>query len=108
LVYLIKRGGRSVSPVIIKDHIDKLSGVLNSAVVGVPHHLYGEMIWAFIVKGNENKNSEVGLKDVMKHCRNLSPNYMVPDQVMFVDEIPKYPGVEKVDFNKLIQLAEQN
>jgi len=100
--YLIKRGGKSVSPIVVQNHINKLQGVKNSAVVGVPHQLYGEMIWAFIVK---NPGSLVELKDVMKHCRSELANYMTPDQVVFIDEIPKNPGVGKVNFEMLKQLA---
>lgn len=100
--YLIKRGGKSVSPIIIQDHLNTLRGVKNSAVVGVPHQLYGEMIWAFIVKDQED---DVQLKDIMRHCRAELPNYMIPDQVTFIEEIPKNPGVGKVNFEKLKEMA---
>lgn len=101
--YLIKRGGKSISPIAVQDHINKLNGVKSSAVVGVPHPLYGEMIWAFIVK---HEGAAVELKDVMKHCRSELANYMVPDQVTFIDDIPKNSGVGKVNFEILKQIAE--
>lgn len=100
--YLIKRGGKSVSPIVVQNHINKLQGVKASAVVGVPHQLYGEMIWAFIVT---KEGCDVQLKDIMRHCRNELANYMVPDQVTFIEEIPKNPGVGKVDFEKLKEMA---
>ncbi|MDP4176976.1 MAG: class I adenylate-forming enzyme family protein [Bacillota bacterium] len=101
--YLIKRGGKSISPIVVQNYINKLNGVKSSAVVGVPHPLYGEMIWAFIVK---HEGAEVELKDIMKHCRSQLANYMVPDQVTFIDDIPKNSGVGKVNFEKLKQIAE--
>jgi acyl-coenzyme A synthetase/AMP-(fatty) acid ligase len=73
-----------------------------SAVVGVPHRLYGEMVWAFIVPSQGNVLS---LKDVMKRLREELVNYMVPDQVSFIDDIPKNPGVGKVDYEKLKSIA---
>lgn len=100
--YLIKRGGKSISPIVVQDHINQILGIKNSAVVGVPHPLYGEMIWAFVVNA---KNSNIQLKDVMKHCRAKLPNYMVPDQVSFIQEIPRKPGVGKVDFETLKEMA---
>ncbi|MFZ6029180.1 MAG: class I adenylate-forming enzyme family protein [Chloroflexota bacterium] len=100
--YLIKRGGKSVSPVVVQNHINRLPGVKNSAVVGVPHPLYGEMVWAFVVN---KAGSDVQLKDVMKHCRAELPNYMVPDQVSFIDDIPKNPGVGKVNYEALKEMA---
>jgi acyl-CoA synthetase (AMP-forming)/AMP-acid ligase II len=102
--YLIKRGGKSVSPIVVQNHIVKLAGVNAAAVVGVPHQLYGEMVWAFVVV---DKDSDVQLRDVMKHCRAELANYMVPDQVIFIDEIPKNPGVGKVNFEKLQAMAAQ-
>lgn len=102
--YLIKRGGKSVSPIVVQDQINKLEGVKVSAVVGIPHQLYGEMVWAFIVKNN---GSEVTLKDVMKRCREELPNYMVPDQITFIEEIPKVPGVGKVNYERMKELAKK-
>jgi acyl-CoA synthetase (AMP-forming)/AMP-acid ligase II len=100
--YLIKRGGKSVSPVVVQNHINELPGVKDSAVVGVPQPLYGEMVWAFIVRA---ENSAIELKDVMRHCRAELPNYMAPDQVSFIPEIPKHPGVGKVNLEKLKEIA---
>jgi non-ribosomal peptide synthetase component E (peptide arylation enzyme) len=100
--YLIKRGGKSVSPVIVQDHISRLAGVRETVVVGVPHPLYGEMTWAYVVPTREG---DVGLKTVMKYCRETLANYMVPDQVTFLSEIPKKPGVGKVDIDALVARA---
>ncbi|HEY9062720.1 MAG TPA: class I adenylate-forming enzyme family protein [Pseudobacteroides sp.] len=100
--YLIKRGGKSISPIFVQDYLNKIEGVENSAVVGVPHQLYGEMIWAFIVVKN---GFRLDLKDIMKHVRKELPNYMVPDQISFIDQIPKNSGVGKVDSEKLKEMA---
>lgn len=102
--YLIKRGGKSVSPIVVQNELNRIPGVRNSAVVGVPHQLYGEMVWAFIVK---QPQVDLQLKEIMRHCRAELPNYMIPDQVTFIDEIPKNPGVGKVDFEKLKAMALQ-
>jgi acyl-CoA synthetase (AMP-forming)/AMP-acid ligase II len=102
--YLIKRGGKSVSPILVQNLINTLEGVKDSAVVGVPHPLYGEMIWAFIVKST---GSNIELKDIMRHCRAELANDMVPDQVTFIPEIPKNLGVGKVNYEKLRQMASQ-
>lgn len=101
--YLIKRGGKSISPIVVQDTINTLDGVKDSAVVGVPHHLYGEMVVAFIVK---NEGSDINLRDIMRHFRSSLPSYMVPDQIAFIDKIPKNPGVGKVDYETLKKLAE--
>lgn len=100
--YVIKRGGRSVSPIEISNEINKVPSVLSSAVVGVPHPLFGEMIWAFVVTP---PGVEVPEGAIIKQCReNLAP-YMVPDQVSFIDKIPKNPGVGKVNFEMMKEIA---
>lgn len=102
--YLIKRGGKSVSPIVVQNLINRLEGVKNSAVVGVPHPLYGEMVWAFIVP---QPGVDLQLKTIMKHCRTELANYMVPDQVRFIDDVPKNGGVGKVNYEALKEMAAQ-
>lgn len=100
--YFIKRGGKSVSPIVVQNEINKTEGVKDSAVVGVPHVLFGEMIWAFVVK---ESGREVSLKDIKKKCKEQLPYYMLPDQVTFIDDIPKNSGVGKVNYEKIRELG---
>ncbi len=101
--YLIKRAGKSIPPMAVQDHLEACPGVRTSAVVGVKHPLYGEMVWAFVVA---NDQQQVTLKDIMKQCRSTLPNYMVPDQVTFIPELPRGAGVGKLDREALIKFAE--
>ncbi|HMA91885.1 MAG TPA: class I adenylate-forming enzyme family protein [Polyangiaceae bacterium] len=101
--YLIKRGGKSVSPIEVQDRLDACKGVRTSAVVGVKHPLYGEMIWAFVVS---ERDGAVTLTDLMRECRANLPVHMVPDQVTFVSELPRGSGVGKLDRESLIRMAE--
>jgi long-chain acyl-CoA synthetase len=102
--YVIKRGGRSVSPIEVQERLDACPGVAASAVVGVKQPLYGEMIWAFVVP---TRGQPITLKDVMKTCRATLPNYMVPDQVTFLTELPRGSGVGKLDREALIVMAKE-
>ncbi len=98
----IKRGGKSVSPIIVENYINKVPGVACCGVVGVPHALYGEMIWAFVVC---EKGRNVTLRDIKKYCKEVLPYYMLPDQVEFIDEIPKNSGVGKVNYKVLREMG---
>lgn len=102
--YFIKRGGKSVSPIVVQNEINKTEGVKDSAVVGVPHALFGEMLWAFVVK---EPGKEVSLKDIKKTCKINLPYYMLPDQVTFVDDIPKNGGVGKVNYEKIKEMGKE-
>jgi non-ribosomal peptide synthetase component E (peptide arylation enzyme) len=42
----------------------------------------------------------------MSHCRTDLPNYMIPDQITFIDAVPKNAGVGKVNYEKLKQMAQ--
>ncbi|MDC7220833.1 MAG: class I adenylate-forming enzyme family protein [Spirochaetales bacterium] len=103
--YLIKRGGKSISPLVVESCINQVGGVQDSAVVGVKHPLFGEMIWAFVSETTRSPERE---KNIMKHCRQELPNYMTPDRIQFISQIPKNPGVGKVNYEKLIQMAEED
>lgn len=102
--YFIKRGGKSISPIVVQTEINKTPGISDSGVVGVPHPLYGQMIWAFVVK---DKNSPVSLKEIKQQCKKTLPYYMLPDQVTFVEKIPKNSGVGKVDFETLLKMGKK-
>lgn len=102
LKYLIKRGGKSIAPSEVQATLETCPGVLASAVVGVRNPLYGEMVWAFVVPTQENA---LTLTDIMRVCRTKLPNYMVPDQVTFLKDLPRGAGVGKLDREKLIQMA---
>jgi len=97
--YLIKRGGKSVSPLVVQEAVDRTPGVRASAVVGIPHPLYGEMIWAFVVREN---GVELETPAIMKTVRATLPAHMVPDRIEFIEAIPLGRGVGKVDRETLI------
>jgi acyl-CoA synthetase (AMP-forming)/AMP-acid ligase II len=102
--YLIKRGGKSVSPFVVQERINKAAGVTDCAVVGVPHLLYGQMIFAFVVASPPDGTVE---REIMKQCRESLPNFMVPDTIHFIDAIPKKNGVGKVNYEQLLEMAKQ-
>jgi len=97
--YLIKRGGKSVSPLVVQEAVDRTPGVQRSVVVGIPHALYGEMVWAFVVAEPGNP---VETGSVMKTVRGSLPVHMVPDRIEFITSIPLGRGVGKVDREALI------
>ncbi|MBN1760161.1 MAG: acyl--CoA ligase [Chitinispirillaceae bacterium] len=102
--YLIKRGGKSVSPLEVQQHVNAVSGVKESAVVGVPHRLYGQMIWAYVVPEGEEEGLE---KEIMKTCRESLPNYMLPDAVRFLPQLPRHQGAGKLNVDYLLNGARE-
>jgi malonyl-CoA/methylmalonyl-CoA synthetase len=83
---LIITGGYNVYPKEIESFIDDLEGVMESAVVGVPHADFGEAVAAVIVKEPQAALSE---EDVIAHLKSCIANFKVPKRVLFVNELPR-------------------
>ncbi len=79
---LIISGGYNVYPKEIELILDELPGVVESAVVGVPHPDFGEAVVAVIIgKGDE--------RVVIAETRERLAAFKAPKRVFFVDELPR-------------------
>jgi malonyl-CoA/methylmalonyl-CoA synthetase len=83
---LIISGGYNVYPKEIELVIDALPGVLESAVVGVPHPDFGEAVTAVVVTREGAALDEAG---VIAHVKSQIANYKVPKRVLFLPELPR-------------------
>lgn len=83
---LIISGGYNVYPKEIESVIDEMPGVLESAVIGVPHADFGEAVVAVVVMRDGTTLSETALIDTLK---NQIANFKVPKRVHFVTELPR-------------------
>jgi len=83
---LIISGGLNIYPKEVEDAIDALPGVIESAVIGLPHADFGEGVVAVIVphKGKAPTEAEIlnGLKDKLARFKQ-------PKHITFVDELPR-------------------
>lgn len=84
---LIISGGLNVYPKEVESHIDALDGVVESAVVGVPHPDFGEAVTAVVVaKGTAAVPSEEGVIGALK---GQLAGFKLPKRVFVVDELPR-------------------
>ncbi len=95
---LIICGGFNVYPKEIELCIDRIGGVDESAVIGVPHPDFGEAVLA-VVKREPNAGN-VTAESVIAACKSELANFKVPKQVRFVDELPRN-AMGKVQKNDL-------
>ena len=77
--------GFNVYPNEVEEVCSMHPGVLEVAVIGIPHQSTGEKIKVFIVK----KGNGVTEKELIKHCRENLTAYKVPKLIEFRDELPK-------------------
>ncbi len=83
---LIISGGYNVYPKEIELVIDALPGVLESAVVGVPHPDFGEAVTAVVVL---REGAALDEATVIAHVKSQIANYKVPKRVLFARELPR-------------------
>jgi len=79
---LIISGGYNVYPKEIELVLDELSGVTESAVVGVPHPDFGEGVVA-VVMGFGDEAAMIA------ECRRQLAPYKSPKRIVFVDALPR-------------------
>jgi malonyl-CoA/methylmalonyl-CoA synthetase len=84
---LIITGGYNVYPKEIELVIDALPGVVESAVVGIPHPDYGEAVTAAVVlDGQAAIRTEA---DVVAQLKAQLAGYKVPKRIHFVEALPR-------------------
>lgn len=86
---LIITGGLNVYPKEIEEVIDSISGVFESAVVGLPHPDFGEAVTAFVVKKKDPQGERLTETQIINHLKNTIANFKVPKKVFFLDELPR-------------------
>ena len=84
---LVISGGLNVYPKEVELLIDKLDGVMESAVIGLPHPDFGEQVTAIVVReAGATGPTEQSVIDTLK--AELA-GFKVPKQVFFAGELPR-------------------
>ena len=83
---VIISGGLNVYPKEIESLIDKIDGVLESAVIGLNDEDLGEKVVAVIVS-EENKKLEE--KEIISEIKDQLAGFKAPKEVKFIDQLPR-------------------
>jgi malonyl-CoA/methylmalonyl-CoA synthetase len=83
---LVISGGFNVYPKEIESEIDAMPGVMESAVIGVPHADFGEGVTAVLVRAKDSKIDEAA---VLKALDGRLAKFKMPKRVIVVDELPR-------------------
>ncbi|WP_347137945.1 malonyl-CoA synthase [Paracoccus sp. SSK6] len=83
---LIITGGYNVYPKEIETEIDALPGVVESAVIGLPHRDFGEGVTAVIVPTGAGAITE---QEVLAALEDRLARFKQPKRVLFVEELPR-------------------
>ena len=83
---MIKSGSHRISPKEIEEIIHEHERVHEVAVVGREDEILGETIRACVVL---KPDSQCTTKELTLHCRRNLPPFKVPQEIVFLDELPK-------------------
>jgi long-chain acyl-CoA synthetase len=79
--------GFNVYPTEVEEVIGSIPGVVESAVIGVPDRVKGELLKAFVVTSDPLVTEEA----VIAYCQKHLTSYKVPKVIEFRSELPKNP-----------------
>jgi malonyl-CoA/methylmalonyl-CoA synthetase len=83
---LVISGGYNIYPKEVETEIDLLPGVVESAVIGVPHPDFGEGVTAVVVRKSEAAIDERAVLDGLK---DRLARYKQPKRVIFIEDLPR-------------------
>jgi fatty-acyl-CoA synthase len=103
---VIKSGGEWISSVKLESLIMGLPGVAEAAVVGVAHPRWDERPLACVVK-RKGAGEALTKEQVLEHLRPQVARWWLPEDVVFIDEVPK-TSVGKFDKKVLRQRFQEH
>jgi fatty-acyl-CoA synthase len=83
---LVKSGGEWISSVELENEIMAHPAVAEAAVIGIPHPKWDERPLACVVR---KPGVDVTKDDIIEHLRPRVAKWWLPDDVVFIDEVPK-------------------
>lgn len=92
---MINRGGEKIWSNEVEEALISLKEIKDAAVVGIPNSKYGEVSAAVVVLED---GAHMTCRDIREQLMSQIARYKIPEKVLFVDHVPKTPGL-KTDKN---------
>jgi acetyl-CoA synthetase len=81
--------GHRIGTAEVENAINMHAGVIESAVVGYPHHIKGQGIYAYVIYGHMHVDEEQTRKDISQTVSRVIGAIAKPDKIQFVSGLPK-------------------
>ena len=95
---MIISGGENVYSVEVENILSTHPGVLECAVIGIPHETWGETVHAVVVKRDQQTVAE---EELIAFCRGKIAGYKIPKSVSFSSEQLPKTGPGKINKRRL-------
>jgi acyl-CoA synthetase (AMP-forming)/AMP-acid ligase II len=86
---MIISGGENIASPEVERVIYEHEGVLEAAVVGIPHPKWLEVPKAYVVL---KPGAAVSAEELMEHCKRKLAKFKVPKEIEFLDQLPRNPS----------------
>ncbi|SOB99901.1 long-chain acyl-CoA synthetase [Ureibacillus xyleni] len=83
---MINRGGENIYPIEVEEVLYQVPQILEAAVVGVPHEVYGEVPKAFVVI---KEGEAISADEILAYCQTQLAKYKVPQEIEFIEQLPR-------------------
>jgi acyl-coenzyme A synthetase/AMP-(fatty) acid ligase len=99
---IIISAGYRIGPFEVESVIMEHPSVAETAVIGVPDEVRGEVVKAFIILGPGHEASDALAAEIQRHVQAQTAPYKYPRHIEFVDELPKTVSgkIRRVDLRK--------
>lgn len=81
--------GHRIGTAEVENAINMHAGVIESAVVGYPHDVKGQGIYAYVIYSNTHGDEELTRKDILQTVTRMIGPIAKPDKIQFVTGLPK-------------------
>ena len=81
--------GHRIGTAEVENAINMHAGVIESAVVGYPHDIKGQGIFAYVIIESENQDFGTLQKEIIQKVNEVIGPIAKPDQILFVPGLPK-------------------
>ena len=81
--------GHRIGTAEVENAINMHSGVVESAVVGYPHNIKGQGIYAYVIFKGQHENENLSKQDIIQTVSRIIGAIAKPDKIQFVTGLPK-------------------
>lgn len=81
--------GHRIGTAEVENAINMHAGVVESAVVGYPHDIKGQGIYAYVIYNGRHSDDELTRKDILQTVSRIIGPIAKPDKIQFVTGLPK-------------------
>ena len=81
--------GHRLGTAEVENAINMHAGVVESAVVGYPHDIKGQGIYAYVIFNSKHVDDELAKKDILQTVTRIIGAIARPDKIQFVSGLPK-------------------